>query len=390
MDRFTIRRCALHLSLIAIVLISAVAALAQEPAKADKKEQPAPATQKLVEQGIAIEFTVTPQAPNATKPRAAEDAQIQFKVTDTTTGTPVKGLNLSAWISLRADEKAPDAMQCREKIQSYLTGSMRARPDVDLNSYYVLSLNKSPDISVIDPLLGFGGSKLLTLVMMKSPGEDWVMTADGEKLFVTLPAFNQVAVIDTRTWKVADYIDTGAKPTTIALQPDQKYVWVGHEGSQPAASGVTVIDTGTLKVAGQFPTGAGRHEIVVSGDNRFAFVSNRDAKTVSIVDIPTLTKVNDVKVGPNPVSLALSELSKAVYAVSETEGSIAVIDPKGQLLTHIKVKPGARMLRFAPGGRYGFAGFCQRPDDHRSSRPGSRRTGPGPGRRPARSRHGLQ
>ena len=81
---------------------------------------------------------------------------------------------------------------------------MRARPDVDLNSYYILALNKSADISVIDPLLGFGGSKLLTLVMMKSPGEDWVLTKDGEKLFVTLPAINQVAVIDTRSWKVAN------------------------------------------------------------------------------------------------------------------------------------------------------------------------------------------
>jgi len=346
MNSLTIRRCAI---LLTIILFSVAAALAQEPARTTKTS-----TQKIVEQGISVEFTVAPQAPNATRPKAAEDADITFKVTDTTTGTPVKGLNLSAWLSLRAGEKAPDMTQCREQIQSYLTGSMRARPDVDLNSYYILALNKSPDISVIDPLLGFGGSKLLTLVMMKSPGEDWVLTNDREKLFVTLPLINQVAVIDTRSWKVTTYIDTGAKPTSITLQPDQKYLWVGHEGAQPAASGVTVIDTGTLKVAAQFPTGAGSHDIVVSGDNRFAFVSNREDKTVSIVDVPKLTKINDVRVGPNPVSLALSELSKAIYAVSETDGFVSVIDTQGKLLTRIKVKPGARVLRFAPGGRYGF------------------------------------
>src|SRR5215216_4637705 len=354
MNPLTIRRCALKITILPILLFSAVVTLAQEPAKTTKKEQPATTPQKLVEQGVAIEFTVDAQVPKATKVRAAEDANIKFKVTDTTTGTPVKGLNLSAWLSLREGEKAPDSAQCRAKIQSYLTGSMRARPDVDLNSYYILALNKSADISVIDPLLGFGGSKLLTLVMMKSPGEDWVLTKDGEKLFVTLPAINQVAVIDTRSWKVANYIDTGVKPTSITLQPDQKYVWIGHEGSQPAASGVTAIDTGTLKIAAQFPTGAGRHEIVVSSDNRFAFVSNREGKTVSIVDVQKLTKINDVQVGPNPVSLALSELSKAIYAVSETDGSVAVIDAQGQLLTRIKAKPGARLIRFAPGGRYGF------------------------------------
>jgi YVTN family beta-propeller protein len=328
-------------------MLSSAAVLAQEPAKKAS-------TQKLVEQGMAIEFSVDPQVPTSTKPKALEDTRIKFKVTDTTTGTPVKGLNLSAWLSLREGEKAPDTAQCREKIRSYLTGSMRARPDVDLNSYYILALNKSADISVIDPLLGFGGSKLLTLVMMKSEGEDWVLTKDGEKLFVTLPKINQVAVIETRMWQVRTYVDTGAKPTSIALQPDQKYVWIGHEGTQPEASGVTVIDTGTNKVAAQFATGPGQHEIVISGDNRFAFVSNREGKTVSVIDVQKLTKISDVKVGANPVSLALSELSKSIYAVSETDGSVAVIDQQGQLLTHIKVKPGSRLLRFAPGGRYGF------------------------------------
>lgn len=344
MDSHTTRRFALQITIFWLTLFTSVAALAQQPAQA----------QKLVEQGVAIEFTVEPSSATAKTVKAGEDANIKFKVTDTTTGTPIKGLNLSAWLTLRAGAKPTDGQQCRQKIQSYLTGSMRARPDVDLNSYYILALNKSADISVIDPLLGFGGSKLLTLVMMKSPGEDWVLTNDREKLFVTLPLINQVAVIETRSWKVANYIDTGVKPTSITLQPDQKYVWIGHEGGQPAASGVTVIDTGTLKVAAQIVTGAGRHEIVVSSDNRFAFVSNRESKTVSIIDVQKLTKLNDVKVGPSPVSLVLSELSKAIYAVSETDGFVTVLDAQGKLLTRIKVRPGSRVLRFAPGGRYGF------------------------------------
>ena len=37
--------------------------------------------------------------------RAAEDVNVKFKVTDTTTGTPVKGLGLSAWISMREGNK---------------------------------------------------------------------------------------------------------------------------------------------------------------------------------------------------------------------------------------------------------------------------------------------
>ncbi|HEU4507087.1 MAG TPA: beta-propeller fold lactonase family protein [Pyrinomonadaceae bacterium] len=310
--------------------------------------------QKIVEQGIAIEFTADPLAPKATNIRAAEDVNVKFKVTDTTTGTPVKGLGLSAWISMRPPEKATEPAQCREKIQSYMTGSLRTRPDVDLNSYYVLALNKSADISVIDPLLGFGGSKLLTLVMLKSPGEDWLLTPDGEKLFVTLPLINQVAVVDTRSWKVATYIDVGVKPTRITMQPDQQYIWVANEGDDKNG-GVTVIEAATLRVAAKIPTGPGPHDIVISSDNRFAFVSNRESATVSIIDIRKLEKLDDVKVGPGPVSLALSDLSKALYVASETDGTVTAIEQQShQVIARMKTKPGARSIRFAPSGRYGF------------------------------------
>jgi DNA-binding beta-propeller fold protein YncE len=325
------------ISIISVVVLLVTAAQAQNT------------KQKIVEQGIAIEFTADPLSQNATTIKAAEDVNVKFKVTDTTTGTPVKGLGLSAWINQRPKDKPTEPAQCREKIQSYLTGSLRTRPDVDLNSYYVLALNKSADISVIDPLLGFGGSKLLTLVMMKSPGEDWLLSRDGEKLFVTLPLINQVAVISTRSWKVTNYIDTGVKPTRIVAQPDQQYVWVTTDG------GVTVIDTAQLTVAAKIESGAGSHDIVVSSDNRFAFISNSETGTVSIIDIRKLEKLSDVKVGSRPVSLALSELSKALYVANEGDGTVTVIEGQShQLIAQMKTKPGARSIRFAPGGRYGF------------------------------------
>ena len=333
------------ISIFTLIFLT-TSAFGQEPPK--KTIQ----TQKIVEQGIAIEFTAEPLVQNVNSIRAAEDVNVRFKVTDTTTGTPVKGLGLSAWISLREGDNEPT--KCHDKIQSYLTGSMRARPDVDLNSYYILALNKSPDISVIDPLLGFGGSKLLTLVMLKSPGEDWLLTRDGELLFVTLPAINQVAVITTRSWKVIDYIDTGITPARITTQPDQHYVWVANDGTEKDG-GVTVIDPATLKVAAKIATGAGEHNIVISSDSRFAFVSNRENETVSIVDVQTLKKLDDVKVGPGPASMALSELSKAIYVASEMDGTVTVIDEQSRKVTaQMKTKPGARSIRFAPGGRYGF------------------------------------
>ena len=338
-----------HLSLFSIVVLLLLVAVVP----AQETKSPA-GPQKIVEQGIAIEFTADPLTPNASTIRAAEDVNVKFKVTDTTTGTPVKGLGLSAWISMRPRDKATEPAQCREKIQSYLTGSLRTRPDVDLNSYFLLAMNKSADISVIDPLLGFGGSKLLTLVMLKSPGEDWLLSRDGEELFVTLPLINQVAVVETRSWKVTSYIDVGTKPTRITTQPDQQYLWVANEGDEKDG-GVTIIEAATSKVAAKISTGAGQHDIVISSDNRFAFISNRESGTVSIVDIRKLEKLEDVKVGPGPVSMALSNLSKALYVASEVDGTVTVIEEQTQhVIARMKTKPGARSIRFAPQGRYGF------------------------------------
>ncbi|HYO62469.1 MAG TPA: cytochrome D1 domain-containing protein [Pyrinomonadaceae bacterium] len=314
------------------------------------------APQQITREGIAVEFQVEPVVKSKGL-MEAEDAHVRFKVTDTATKTPVTGLNLSAWMALREGVNAPEAAQCREKAQSFMQGSLRARPDVDLNAYYILALNTEPNISVIDPLLGFGGSKLLTLVMLRSPGEDWALTSDRGRLFVSMPFVNQVAVVDTTTWKVVKNIDTGIKPTRVRLQPDERYLWVGNDGVDAGGpSGVTVIDAVEFRKVADIQTGAGHHEIAFSPDNRTAFVTNQQDSTLSVVDVTTLAKQKDVKVGERPVSVEWSPLSGAVYAASEGDGTITVVDGKSHAaLTTIAARPGLRSVRFAPGGRYGFA-----------------------------------
>ncbi len=261
----------------------------------------------------------------------------------------------NVWLSQRG-ENLSDEKVCREKIQSFLQGSLRSRPDVDLNAYFVLALNEESNISVIDPLLGFGSSKLLTLVMLKSPGEDWAQKNSDEKLFVSMPGANQIAVVDTNTWKVISNIDAGLKPSRVRLQPDQRYLWVGNDAAAPdKPSGVTVIDTTTLKVVAQLATGNGHHEIDFSSDSRFAFVTNETDGTLSVIDIQKLAKVKDLKTGAPATSLAFSTIGNALYLVNETDGSIAVVDARRhEIATRIQTKPGIKNVRFAPGGRWGF------------------------------------
>src|SRR5262249_20939505 len=154
-------------------------------------------------------------------------------------------------------EKLTGGKDCRQKIQAFLQASLASRPEIDLNTYYVLALNEDANISVIDPLLGYGSSKLLTMVLLKSPGEDWTLAADKKHLFVTMPKANQVAVVDTSTWKVVNSVETGQTPARIVFQRDQKYLWVGCDSSDTAQSGVTVIDPAGPRVVAFIKTGAG-------------------------------------------------------------------------------------------------------------------------------------
>ena len=311
--------------------------------------------QKIEREGVEVEFTIEPikEAGKSSDLMEAKEATVRFTIKDKATKTPLSGVKPSVWLTQRT-ENLTDEKQCREKVQSFLQGSLRSRPDVDLNAYYLLALNQEANISVIDPLLGFGSSKLLTLVMLKSPGEDWAQKSRDEKLFVSMPLVNQVAVVDTRTWKTVANIDTGVKPTRVRLQPDERYVWIANDAANEQ-SGVTVIDTTTLKVVARVATGKGHHEIDFSNDNRFAFITNQDDGTLSVIDIQKLTKVTDLKTGGSATSIAFSPLGNALYVVNAAEGSIAVVDARSrQIATRIETKPGIGNLRFAPGGRWGF------------------------------------
>lgn len=331
-----------------VTLLVCALAVSLTAARAQDKSKP----RKIVKDGVEIEFTVEPPSTTSKSDgvMAGTDAIFRFKIRDIATKTPLSGIKPAAWVSQRERRGPPGPDQCRAKVESFLQGSLRSRPDVDLNAYYLLALNDEASISVIDPLLGFGGSKLLTLVPLKSPGDDWALTSNRSKLFVSMPLINQVAVVDTTTWKVISNIDTGAKPKRVALQPDEKYLWVANE------SGVTVIDTATLKVAEQIATGAGYHDIAFGNDNKFAFVSNREDGTLTVINVAKLKKLKDVKTGAPASALTFSPLSKALYVTNDVAGSITVVDSAShEVLASIAAKPGITSVRFAGGGRWGFA-----------------------------------
>src|SRR5262249_47866323 len=76
---------------------------------------------------------------------------------------------------------------------------------------------------------------------------------------------------------------------------------------------------------------------------------------VSIIDVPKLAKIKDLRTGPSPVSLAFSPLSQSVYVADEAEGVITVIDrQRHEISARMNTKPGLKAIRPTPDGRWGF------------------------------------
>ena len=309
--------------------------------------------QTFTAQGISIEFTATPTRQGATQVVAGDELAIRFKISGND-GVPITNLRPVAWIDQRQAKDSINARTCHDKVQSFLQPSFSSRPTLDLNAYFILALNNEPNISVIDPLSGFGGSKLYTLIPLKSPGEDWVLTDDNKRLYVSMPEVNQIAVIDIPTWKVIANIDAGATPTRVALQHDERYLWVGNDSD--TASGVTVIDTSTNKIAAQLKTGLGHHEIAFSSNDQLAFVTNKQTGTVSLIDIRKLVVSKDLKSGAQPTAIAFSPLSQTAYVANEGDGTIVAISAtKLDVVSRIQTDPGVRVISIPLSGHYGFA-----------------------------------
>jgi len=324
------------------------------PAAAAPGEAP-PFHGRLTRDGVEVSISI---APLDGSDALMEDgyARVRVEMRDGHTGKPLSAVYPAAWLDLLPPGGDNQDETCKTKVETFLGGSLLSQAEVDLNVFYVLALNEDASVSVVDPLFGFGGSKLLAMPRLEKPGEDWALTEDQQRLFVAMPAAGKVAVIETLGWKVVTNIRVGPGPRRVALQPDGAFLWVVFDGEEAGGvhrSGVSVVGTTALKEVGRIATAAGATDLAFSGDNRFAFVANAEAGTVSVIDVGRRERLAEVATGSRPTHLAWSDTADAVYVSDPVDGTVAVIDGTShQVLTRIPLEPGIGRIAFAPEGRF--------------------------------------
>lgn len=314
--------------------------------------------QTLERDGVSVALQVRPLAEDGVL-REGEFADVLFRVSDSTSGQPLSGVNPGAWLdpeAVAADQAQGRERSCKSRVGVFLKSSIGARPLLDLNSYFLLVMNRDASVSVVDPSVSVGGiTSTMARIDLKQPPMDWVTPKDNKRVFVSMPTAGEVAVIDSEQFKLIDSVAAGSHPVRLALQPDERLLWVGNNAPKAEASGVTVIDSQSLKPLKHLATGAGHHEIAFSKDSRFAFVTNRDDGTLSIIDIASLTLSKQLKTGTRPLSVAYSPLSQAVYVADGKDGTVTVVDTASlDVRRVIKIKQGLGPMGFSADGRFGI------------------------------------
>ena len=308
-------------------------------------------------ENVAVEFTVLARnnlIPNA-EVAEGEYAAVEFKLSQQHDGKPLTQLRPAAWIDVTptaAETAATDQPACKARIEGYLSSGLLDRPAIDLNRYFILSLNDDATIAVTDPMVNLGGiTQLYKLIQLGGLGADWRMDSAQRKLYVTLPFNGQVAIIDLNSLEVTGTLKAGEKPVRLALAPDEQTLWVTDDSANSAQSGVTVLDLGAGVTAAQIATALGPHDLTFSADGRLLLVTNQAAGTVSLIDTTKQVKLRDLPVGHGPVAVEVAP-SGLFYVVS-ADGTLTVIDGVHQAVTAtIKIKPGIATLRFSPDGQW--------------------------------------
>ena len=313
-------------------------------------------SQSFENQGLLVSFSIVSlPASDGLNPGlvAGADALVSFRISDKRTGQPLTGLRPRAWFNSRLLDHPPNDSECKDKIRSFLGGLLSARPDIDLNSYSLLTLNHDSTITFINPQISFNITKLESIVTLPSVGADWVLSFDKELIYLSLPDSSAVAIINTISRKITSTIqlDPNTRPTRIALQPDGRAVWVGLDGSPLVA----VIDTATSRLKATLRVGQGLHQIAFTPDSRFAYVTNSSSDTVSAIETASLRTIAEIKVGRTPAPIATSLASGMIYVAAINSLEIAVINPSShKVVKSIPTKRGVVAMRFDPTGRYAY------------------------------------
>src|ERR1700733_540282 len=134
-------------------------------------------------------------------------------------------------------------------------------------------------------------------------------------------------------------------PHTLKLGPDG-LIYITCENSGVVA----VIDRKTHKVVEAIDSGSTNgHRLIIAPDGERLYTENEEDGTVSVIDLPKRKLLGKIK-PPRPLAgIAISAHGRTVVAVDDAQPALVLLDPEaGQVRGEVVLKDGPKAAQLAP------------------------------------------
>jgi YVTN family beta-propeller protein len=187
-----------------------------------------------------------------------------------------------------------------------------------------------------------GTLKVTGLLKSGSDPEQFDLSRDGTRLYISNEDSAQASVLDTRSGTIIKTIPIGHEPEGVRVSPNGKWVIVTSETD----STISILDAGALKVLKSAKVGMRPRDFAFTPDSKAVYVSGEGDASLSRVPIPAgepVERVVEMRKDARPMGVVFDAARRRIYVTTGRGGTVAVVQQEatgGKLIKEIPV--GAR------------------------------------------------
>jgi YVTN family beta-propeller protein len=184
--------------------------------------------------------------------------------------------------------------------------------------------------------------KLTRVLKSGSDPEQFDLSRDGKRLYISNEDSAQASVLDTTSGAIIKTIPMGHEPEGVRVSPNGKWVIVTSETD----SAVSIVDATSLEVLKTASVGVRPRDLAFTPDSKTIYVSGEGDASLSRLPVPAgepVTRVLQLRKEARPMAVVFDAMRKRIYMSTGHGGTIAVAEQQGdgvKLLKEIAV--GAR------------------------------------------------
>jgi YVTN family beta-propeller protein len=223
-------------------------------------------------------------------------------------------------------DKSADAIGVVDVAQRKLTGKITGGSDPE-----EFSLSKdgtklyisNEDVKTAS-VINIATKKVEHIIAVGQEPEGVATSPDGKRFYVTCEAGGEVYAIDTGSYTSIGHFKVNVRPRSMAFLPGGAVGFIPSESTGE----LNVIDTAELKIVKviTLPPGSRPMSVKVASGSGKVYVSNGRAGTVAVLDGHSYALLDTIKVGVRPWGIALSPDEKFLYTANGPSNDVSVVD----------------------------------------------------------------